>query len=95
MSAYWQEYDIWVQVETFEKGKRQYTICAKDLAPLISKATYDLAVILSGYKSRVGKIHSEYPIRSFSAEIQSFSDQVQQAIIDDDRVAVLVNVSSG
>jgi ATPase family associated with various cellular activities (AAA) len=91
VSAYWKEYDIWVQVETYEKGKRQYTICAKDLAPLINKATYDVAVILSGYKSRVGKINSDHPIRSFSADIQSFSDRVQEAILEDDRVAVLVN----
>jgi ATPase family associated with various cellular activities (AAA) len=95
VSAYWREYDIWVQVETFDKGKRQYTICAKDLAPLINKATYDVAVILSGYKSRVGKINSDYPIRSFSAEIQSFSDRVQQSILEDDRVAVLVNGAPG
>jgi hypothetical protein len=95
VSAYWKEYDIWVQVETYEKGKRQYTICAKDLAPLINKATYDVAVILSGYKSRVGKINSDYPIRSFSADIQSFSDRVQQSILEDDRVAVLVNGAPG
>ncbi len=95
VSAYWKEYDIWVQVETYEKGKRQYTISAKDLAPLINKATFDIAVILSGYKSRVGKINSEYPIRSFSAEIQSFSDRVQQEILETDRVAVLVNGEPG
>lgn len=95
VSAYWQEYDIWVQVETFEKGKRQYTISAPDLAPLISKATYDVAVILSGYKSRVGKINSEYPIRSFPAEIQSFSDRVQQAILTEKQVAVLINGEPG
>ena len=95
VSAYWQEYDIWVQVETLDKGKRQYTISAQDLAPLINKATYDLAVILSGYKSRVGRIHSEYPIKSFPAEIQSFSDRVQQAILEEDRVAVLVNGAPG
>jgi ATPase family associated with various cellular activities (AAA) len=95
VSAYWQEYDIWVQVETYEKGKRQYTISAKDLAPLINKATYDLAVILSGYKSRVGKINSDYPIRSFPAEIQSFTDRVQQAILEERQVAVLVNGEPG
>ena len=95
VSAYWQEYDIWVQVETLDKGKRQYTISAQDLAPLINKATYDLAVILSGYKSRVGRIHSEYPIKSFPAEIQSFSDRVQQGILEEDRVAVLVNGAPG
>lgn len=95
VSAYWQEHDIWVQIETFEKGKRQYTISAKDLAPLINKATFDLAVILSGYNSRVGKINSEYPIRSFSAEIQSFSDLVQQEILETDRVSVLVHGAPG
>lgn len=95
VSAYWQEHDIWVQIETFEKGKRQYTISAKDLAPLINKATFDLAVILSGYNSRVGKINSEYPIRSFSAEIQSFSDRVQQEILETDRVSVLVHGAPG
>ncbi|WP_309732545.1 AAA family ATPase [Chamaesiphon sp. OTE_75_metabat_556] len=95
VSAYWKEYDIWVQVETFEKGKRQYTISAPDLAPLISKATYDVAVILSGYKSRVGKINSEYPIRSFSADIQSFTDRVQQAILSEQQVAVLINGEPG
>ena len=95
VSAYWKEYDIWVQVETFEKGKRQYTISAPDLAPLISKATYDVAVILSGYKSRVGKINSEYPIRSFPAEIQSFTDRVQQAILSEQQVAVLINGEPG
>ncbi len=95
VSAYWQEYDIWVQVETYEKGKRQYTISAKDLAPLINKATYDLAVILSGYKSRVGKINSDHPIRSFPAEIQSFTDRVQQAILEERQVAVLINGEPG
>lgn len=95
VSAYWQKYDIWVQIEPLEKGKRQYTISAQDLAPLINKATYDVAVILSGYKSRVGKINSEYPIRSFPADIQSFSDRVQQAILEEDRVAVMVNGAPG
>jgi len=52
-------------------------------------------VILSGYKSRVGKINSEYPIRSFSAEIQSFSDRVQPEILETERVAVLVNGAPG
>ena len=52
-------------------------------------------MILSGYKSRVGKINSEYPIRSFSAEIQSFSDRVQQEILETDRVSVLVHGAPG
>jgi ATPase family associated with various cellular activities (AAA) len=95
VSAYWQKYDLWVQIEPLEKGKRQYTVSAKDLAPLINKATYNVAVILSGYKSRVGQINSEYPIRSFPAEIQSFTDRVQQSILEEDRIAVLVNGAPG
>jgi ATP-dependent Zn protease len=95
VSAYWKEYDIWVQIETFDKNKRQYTLSAKDLAPWINKATYDIAVILSGYKSRVGKINSDYPIRSFPADIQSFSDLVQQAILEQNQVAVLIEGAPG
>jgi hypothetical protein len=95
VSAYWQQYDLWIQIEPLEKGKRQYTVSAKDLAPLINKATYNVAVILSGYKSRVGQINSEYPIRSFPAEIQSFTDRVQQSILEEDRIAVLVNGAPG
>jgi hypothetical protein len=95
VSAYWQKYDLWVQIEPLEKGKRQYTVSAKDLAPFINKATYNVAVILSGYKSRVGQINSEYPISSFPAEIQSFTDRVQQSILEEDRIAVLVNGAPG
>lgn len=95
VSAYWQQYDIWVQIEPLEKGKRQYTVSARDLAPLINKATYNVAVILSGYKSRVGQINSEYPIRSFPDEIQTFTDRVQQSILEEDRIAVLVNGAPG
>ncbi len=95
VSAYWQEHDIWLQIESFDKGIRQYTISAKNLAPWINKATYDVAVILSGYKSRVGKINSEYTIRSFPADIQSFSDRVQEAILTQNQLAVLVNGAPG
>jgi ATP-dependent Zn protease len=95
VSAYWQQYDLWVQIEPLEKGKRQYTVSAKDLAPLINKATYNIAVILSGYKSRVGQINSEYPIRSFPEDIQNFTDRVQQSILEEDRIAVLVNGAPG
>jgi ATPase family associated with various cellular activities (AAA) len=95
VSAYWKKYDLWVQIESFEKGRRQYSVSATNLAPLINKATYNLAVILSGYKSRVGKIHSEYPISSFPRDIQDFSDRVQQAILDEKQVAVLVQGEPG
>jgi hypothetical protein len=95
VSAYWQEHDIWVQVESYEKGKRQYTISATDLAPLISKATYDIAVILSGYKSRVGKINSQHRISSFPPDIQAFSDLVQDGILAGGQTAVLVQGEPG
>ncbi|TAF54275.1 MAG: AAA family ATPase [Oscillatoriales cyanobacterium] len=72
-----------------------YTLICKDIAPLVSKATYNLAVILSGYKSRVGQVHSHFPIRSFSAEVQSFTDTVQQAILDQNQLAVLVSGEPG
>lgn len=88
--AYWSKYEIWLQIDRYDRGHRQYSLLAKDLAPLINKATYNLAVILSGYKSRVGQINSQYPIRSFPADIQSFTDIVQQAIIDQNQLAVLV-----
>jgi hypothetical protein len=65
VSAYWQEHDIWLQIETYERGKRQYSLYANDLTPLVNKATYNLAVILSGYKSRVGQVHSQHQLQSF------------------------------
>ena len=68
---------------------------AKELAPLINKATYNLAVMLSGYQSRVGQIHSQFPIRSFPEDIQGFTDTVQQAILDQNQLAVLVNGDPG
>lgn len=93
--AYWPHEDIWLQIDRYDRGRRQYTILAKDLAPLINKATYNLAVILSGYKSRVGQINSQYPIRTFPADIQSFTDKIQQAILEQNQIAVLVHGEPG
>ncbi|MBU7586114.1 MAG: AAA family ATPase [Nostoc sp. TH1S01] len=95
VNAYWEMYDIWLQIEPYDRGRRQYTLMAKDLAPLINKATYDLAVMLSGYQSRVGKVHSQFPIRTFPAEIQSFTDTLQQAVLNQNQLAVVVHGEPG
>lgn len=93
--AYWSRHQVWLEIYPSERGRRQYTLIAKNLAPLINKATYNLAVMLSGYQSRVGKIDSQYPIRTFPADIQSFTDTVQQAILDQNQLAVLVQGDPG
>jgi hypothetical protein len=93
--AYWTKQQVWLQIENYDRKVRAYTLIAKDLAPLVNKATYNLAVILSGYKSRVGQINSQYPIRQFPADIQSFTDTIQQAIIDQNQLAVLVHGEPG
>ncbi|MDZ8104045.1 MAG: AAA family ATPase [Nostoc sp. DedQUE12a] len=93
--AYWSEYDVWLQIDPYDRGRRQYTLMAKNLAPLINKATYDLAVMLSGYQSRVGKVHSQFPIRTFPVDIQNFTDSVQQAILNQNQLAVVVHGEPG
>ena len=95
VSAYWPKYDIWLQVEAYDRGRRQYTLMSKDISPLINKATFDLAVMLSGYQSRVGKVHSQFPIRTFPADIQNFTDTVQQAILNQNQLAVVVHGEPG
>ena len=93
--AYWSEYDVWLQIEPYERGRRQYTLMGKNLSPLINKATYDLAVMLSGYQSRVGKINTQFAINSFPQDIQNFSDSVQQAVLNQSQLAVLVHGEPG
>ncbi|HLP88203.1 MAG TPA: AAA family ATPase [Nostocaceae cyanobacterium] len=93
--GYWHKHDVWLQIDSYERGRRQYTLMAKNLAPLISKATYDLAVMLSGYQSRVGKIHSQFPTRSFPRNIQEFTDSVQQLILNQHQLAVVVHGEPG
>ncbi|MDJ0797502.1 MAG: AAA family ATPase [Calothrix sp. MO_167.B12] len=93
--AYWSKYDVWLQITPYERGRRQYSLMAIDLKPLINKATYDLAMMLSGYKSRVGKVHSQFPINSFPKNIQEFSDTIQQTILDQKQLAVLVHGEPG
>jgi hypothetical protein len=93
--AYWTQQQVWLQIDHLGRGRRQYTIIAKDITPLINKATYNLAVMLSGYQSRVGQIHSQFPIRTFPVDIQNFTDTVQQAILDQNQLAVLVSGEPG
>ncbi|TVP61857.1 MAG: AAA family ATPase [Nodularia sp. (in: Bacteria)] len=93
--AYWSKYDTWLQIESYERGRRYYTLMSTNISPLINKATYDLAVMLSGYQSRVGKVHSQYPIRSFPADIQNFTDTVQQAILTQNQLAIVVHGEPG
>ncbi|MGL5061594.1 MAG: AAA family ATPase [Microcoleus sp.] len=93
--AYWAKDNCWLQVDSYDRGRRRYTLICKNIAPMVRKATYNLAVILSGYKSRVGQVHSQYPIRTFTEEVQSFTDTVQQAILDLNQVAVLVSGEPG
>lgn len=93
--AFWTDRRVWLQIDNVGRGRRRYTLMGKELAPMINKATYNLAVMLSGYQSRVGQIHSQFPIRTFPADIQSFTDKVQQAILDQDQLAVLVQGDPG
>jgi len=93
--AYWTEECCWLQIDSYDRGRRRYTLICKNIAPMVSKATYNLAVILSGYKSRVGQVNSQYQIRTFPADVQSFTDTVQQAILDQNQLAVLVSGAPG
>lgn len=95
VSAYWSKYELWLQINHSRVGQRRFTLIGKELGSLVNKATYNLAVMLSGYNSRVGQVRSQFPIRSFPPDIQSFSDTVQQAILDSERLAVLVHGEPG
>ncbi len=94
--AYWSKHRIWLEIHNcdnyggYGKRKRRYTLIAQDIAPWVSKATYNLAVMLSGYQSRVGQVHSQFPIRTFPSDIQKFTDSVQQAVLDQNNLAVLI-----
>ncbi|MBD0390656.1 MAG: AAA family ATPase, partial [Nostoc sp. C3-bin3] len=93
--AYWPQQQVWLQIDNLGRGRRRYSLIAQDITPLINKATYNLAVMLSGYQSRVGQVQSQFPIRTFPADIQSFTDAVQQAILDQNQLAVLVSGEPG
>ncbi len=93
--AYWSKDDVWLQIDPYDRGRRHYSLMAKNLSPLINKATYDLAIMLSGYQSRVGKVQSQYQIRTFPKDIQNFTDIVQQAVLNQHQLAVLVHGKPG
>jgi len=94
--AYWSSHEVWLQINVAERhNKRWYSLMGNDLASLVSKVTFNLAVMLSGYQSRVGKIHSEFAIRDFPASVQQFTDTVQQMVLTQQRLAVLVQGEPG
>lgn len=92
--AQWVDPSIWLQIDNLGKERRM-TLMAPDLKPLVRKVTHGLAVILSGYQSRVGQIQAEFPLRSFPQDIQNFTDAVQQAVLDQEQLAVLVSGEPG
>ncbi|MFB2773453.1 AAA family ATPase [Pelatocladus sp. BLCC-F211] len=93
--AYWSKDDVWLQIDPYDRGRRHYSLMSKNLSPLINKATYDLAIMLSGYQSRVGKVQSQFQIRSFPKDIQNFTDIVQQTVLNQNQLAVLVHGKPG
>jgi hypothetical protein len=95
--AYWEAHEVWltIQPSNENRGKQFYNLIAQDLAPLINKASYNLAVMLSGYQSRIGQISSQFAIRSFPESVRSFTDMVQQAILEQQHLAVLVHGEPG
>jgi hypothetical protein len=93
--AYWSEADIWLRIESCGTLRQEYTLLAKDLQALITKSTFDLALILSGFQSRIGQLQSEFPIASFPPAAQQLADSVQEKVMADDRFAVLVYGETG
>lgn len=93
--AYWAKHEVWLQIENCSQGRSKYTLIAQDLSTFIHKATYNLAVIVSGYQSRVGQVQSQYPICSFPDDIQHFTDIVQQQIFSNHQSAILVSGEPG
>ncbi|MBA2748498.1 MAG: AAA family ATPase [Tatlockia sp.] len=93
--VYWSKYELWLQISHAGLSQRQFTLIAKELGQIVNKATYDLAVVLSGYQSRVGKVNSQFPINTFPRDIQSFTDTVQQATLQQDHLAILIQGDPG
>ena len=93
--AYWSKYELWLQISHASLTQRKFTLIAKELGQIVNKATYNLAVMLSGYQSRVGKVNNQFAINTFPRSIQAFTDTVQQAILEQDHLAVLVQGDPG
>lgn len=88
--GHWENPDVWLQIDHLGK-ERRLTVMAADLKPLVSKVAHGLAVMLSGYQSRVGQIQADFPLRSFPHDVQGFTDAVQQAVLTQPQLAVLVS----
>lgn len=93
--GYWSKYSCWLQIETYDKGRRYYSLIAKEIAPLVRKSTHNMAVMVSGYQCRIGQVQSQFPIDTFPQDIQNFTDTVQQAILEQNQLAVLVSGKPG
>ena len=93
--GYWSNPEIWLQITNQGQGRRCYSLMADEIRPLVNKATYNVAVMLSGYQSRVGKVHSQFQIRDFPSDIQRFTDTVQQSILDQNQLAIVVHGEPG
>ncbi|MBR8831903.1 MAG: hypothetical protein N5P05_002600 [Chroococcopsis gigantea SAG 12.99] len=92
VTALWKkEGGVRLVINAAQGGKTYYNLWAKDdISRAIEKASYNLSALVSGYQTRVGKLASTYPISSFPEDIQAFSDAVQEAVFNQNRLAVLV-----
>jgi ATPase family associated with various cellular activities (AAA) len=94
--AYWSKHQIWLTIyQGSSTSTKRYILIANDLKSWIDKATYNVAIMLSGYQNRIGQVQSQHSIRTFSREIQYFTDTVQQAILEQPRLAILVHGEPG
>lgn len=88
--AYWQKEDVWLRIQrNFSKPHRTFCLIGRNLQPLVSKAAMDLALIVSGFSSRVGTVAAQYPLSSFSRDVQQLSGQLQDAVMKQAQVAAL------
>ncbi len=92
---YWAEREAWLEIYAYERGRRAYSLIARDIAPLVTKATRNLAVMLSGYQSRVGQVQSRFCLDSFAPEVRDFTARLQQTVLSQDQLAVLVQGEPG
>ncbi len=90
IQAYWASHKIWLYIQTYSSGKRQYSLVGSELGSWIQKAAYNLAVMLSGYQYRIGQVQSTFSISSFPVDVQDFTDSVQDQVLSQEQAAILV-----
>ncbi len=95
VSAHWSNSDVWLQIKVLGVGKRLFTLLGRDLSGLIHQSTFKLAVMVSGYQSRVGQVQSDFTLKDFAVDVQHFTHKVQQRIHCHHRLAVLVHGEPG